>query len=283
MQRRFESGPRLSSVVEILQCPHCAGELTMSDRSLRCPAGHSFDIARQGYVNLLPGDARPGTADTADMARARREFLESGWYAAIAGQLADSAAGPGPVVDAGAGIGYYLRAVLDRSPDHVGLALDLSKHSTRIAARAHPRAMAAVADLWRPLPVRTGSVGVLLNIFAPRNGPEFRRILRPDGKLVVVTPTERHLAELAPLGLLSVDRRKDERLRETLGGHFELIQRRACDAALLLPHRAIELVVAMSPSAHHIPAEQLSERVRELPEPFGVTASVTVSTFGPMR
>jgi 23S rRNA (guanine745-N1)-methyltransferase len=269
--------------IGILRCPHCAADLAVSERSVRCGAGHTFDIARQGYINLLPGDARPGTADTTDMARARREFLESGWYAPIAGQLADRAAGPGPVVDAGGGTGYYLSAVLDSAPGEVGLALDISKHAARIAARAHPRAMAAVVDLWRPLPVRTGSVGVLLNVFAPRNGPEFRRILRPDGRLVVVTPTERHLAELAPLGLLSVDRRKDERLRDTLGGDFELVDTIARTMVLRLPHRAIEQVVAMSPSAHHIPAELLRKRVRELPEPYEVTAAVTVSTFRPTR
>jgi 23S rRNA (guanine745-N1)-methyltransferase len=281
MQRRFEPGPRLGAV-EILQCPHCAGGLAISDRSLRCPTGHSFDIARQGYVNLLPGDARPGTADTADMATARREFLESGWYGPIAERLADSAAGAGPVVDAGGGTGYYLNAVLDRSPQNIGLALDVSKHAARIAARAHPRAMAAVVDLWRPLPVRTGSVGILLNVFAPRNGPEFRRILRPDGKLVVVTPTERHLAELAPLGMLSVDQRKDERLRDTLGGDFRLAETASCTATLSLSHQAIEQAAAMSPSAHHIPVELLPERVRELAEPFDVTMAVTVRTFRPI-
>lgn len=274
-------GPSLEAI-RILRCPHCAGELAASERSVRCPAGHSFDVARQGYLNLLPGDARPGTADTAGMARARQDFLESGWYAPIAEQLADSAAGAGPVVDAGGGTGYYLGAVLDRSPDGVGLSLDVSKHAARIAARAHPRAMAAVVDLWRPLPVRTGSVGLLLNVFAPRNGPEFRRILRADGKLVVVTPTGSHLAELAPLGLLSVDRRKEERLFETLGGHFELADSTIRTIVLRLPHQAIELAVAMSPSARHIPAETLRERVRELPEPFEVTASVTVSTFRPL-
>lgn len=280
MQRRIESGPRLAAL-EILRCPHCAGELSIAARSVRCPAGHSFDIARQGYINLLPGDARPGTADPAGMARARREFLESGWYEPIAARLADAAAGAGPVVDAGGGTGYYLSAVLDRSP-RVGLALDLSKHAARIAARAHPRATAAVVDLWRPLPVHTGSVGVLLNVFAPRNGPEFRRILRPDGKLVVITPTDRHLAELAPLGLLSVDRRKAQRLAETVGGQFAETSAIRCTVPLRLPHRAIELAVSMSPSAHHLAPELVRERVAELPEPFPVTASVTVHVFRPV-
>src|SRR5690606_6340959 len=81
------------------------------------------------------------------------------------------------IVDAGAGTGHLLARVLDRAGPHaVGLALDISKHAIKRAARAHPRIGAVVADVWRPIPIRDGRAALVMNAFAPRNGPEFARI-----------------------------------------------------------------------------------------------------------
>jgi len=110
----------LRDVSDLLACPVCGRGFILRPPALRCASGHSFDIARQGYVNLLPGGARPGTADTAEMVAARQAFLTAGHYAPLAGAIADLAAatvaaGPRPcVLDAGSGPGYYLAAVLDR-------------------------------------------------------------------------------------------------------------------------------------------------------------------------
>ena len=110
----------LRDVSDLLACPVCGRGFTLRPLALRCASGHSFDIARQGYVNLLPGGARPGTADTMEMVAARQAFLAAGHYAPLAGAIADLAAatvpaGPRPcVLDAGSGPGYYLAAVLDR-------------------------------------------------------------------------------------------------------------------------------------------------------------------------
>ncbi len=91
-----------------------------------------------------------------------------------------------------------------------------------MAARAHRRIGAVGCDAWRPLPVADAAAGLVLNVFAPRDGAELRRILRPDGALLLVTPAADHLAELiGPLGLLSVDERKPERLADKLGPYFE--------------------------------------------------------------
>src|SRR5260370_8715345 len=103
----------LDDVVGNLQCPHCGNGLTRTGGSLRCPAGHNFDIARQGYVSLLQPGVAGGAGDTAAMVRARREFLVTGHFAPIAAALADAAAasaallGSGCLADVGAGTGYY--------------------------------------------------------------------------------------------------------------------------------------------------------------------------------
>ncbi len=274
----------LADVVEYLVCPVCGADLAMADRGLSCPVGHTFDIARQGYANLLPGNARPGTADTPEMVRARDAFLSAGHFAAPAERLARSVArtleGEAFVLDAGAGTGYYLGQVLDRSPDATGLALDISKHAARRAAKAHPRAGAVVADLWRPLPLRDGAARIVMNVFAPRNAAEFHRVLHVDGLLFSVTPSPRHLGPLVePLGLISVDERKTERTDAALAGYFKLDTRQSIETEAVLTHDEIATLVAMGPSAHHVPAERLRERLDRLPEPLPVPLSVVLSVF----
>ena len=217
----------LDQAVAYLCCPHCRGNLLLDGRSLRCRAGHSFDVARQGYASLLGGDARTGTADTAAMVAAREAFLGRGHYARIRAAVADACAAVGPdprgcVLDVGAGTGYHLAEALERLPEMKGVALDVSRHALRRAARAHPRMAAVGGDAWRMLPLRDGVVSVALNVFAPRDGDELARVLAPGGALVLVTPTGRHLAEaIAALDLLTVDDRKRERLEGKLGGRFD--------------------------------------------------------------
>ena len=278
----------LADVVRYLRCPHCAADLTLADASLRCANGHSFDLARQGYVNLLPGGAHTGTADTQSMVEARERFLQGGHYDFIAQAVADAAlrslgAVPGCLLDIGAGTGFYLSRVLRAAPGRAGLALDLSKHALRRAARRSERLGAVVCDVWRPLPVRTAAAALALSVFAPRNPEETRRVLRPDGSLLVVTPAQRHLRELVwALSLLSVEEGKEERLRASLEGHFEAGERTRHETHLVLDHADVEALVMMGPSARHV-AQDLDARIRHLPEPVGVTASVTLAVYHPRQ
>ncbi|RAY16045.1 23S rRNA methyltransferase [Actinomadura craniellae] len=272
----------LNDIVDLLRCPVCQAGLSAAPGMLRCPAGHAFDVARQGYVNLLPGHVRPGTADTADMVRARAEFLGAGRFGALTDLLADRVGG-GCVVDAGAGTGHHLAAVLGKAADVTGVALDVSKHAMRRAARAHPRIGAVVADLWRPLPLRDAAADAVLNVFAPRNAAEFHRVLRPGGTLYVVTPTARHLGPLVEaLGLLTVDPRKADRVGEALAGRFRREDGEIREDELVLPHPEVLTLVGMGPSAHHIPGAELRERVARLPDPVTVPVSFELVVYRAM-
>lgn len=277
----------LSHAIGCLVCPVCGADLTVGDGYVRCTANHSFDIARQGYVNLLPGGAqRPGTADTAEMVQARAAFLADGHFDPLAALLADRVAaltgGSGWILDAGAGTGHYLAAVLDRCPQAAGLAIDISKFAARRAARAHQRIAAVVADLWAPLPVRSGVAHAIINVFAPRHGPEFHRVLRAGGALVVVTPTARHLHEVVrPLRLLSVDEDKARQVDAALGDRFSVADRQQLDVGLELSHPAVETLVRMGPSAWHHGPVDVRRRLTDLPDPLAVTASFTISTYRP--
>lgn len=283
----------LADVLQYLCCPHCTTALVAEAGSLRCESGHVFDLARQGYVSLLAGKA-PVTGDSAAMVAARAEFLSAGHYAPImAATVAASAgsgavacsvgvpggAGDGCVLDLGAGTGHYLAAVLDASPGRVGIALEVAKPALRRAARAHLRLGAVGADTWQRLPVRTGTIAVVLNVFAPRNAAETARVLADDGRLVVVSPTPAHLGELvAALDLLTVGEDKAARVSASLPG-FVVSTQDSCEFMMSLTHKEVLALVGMGPSAWHVAEDELRERVSALPAPMTVTASVTVTTY----
>ncbi|MEU4478513.1 putative RNA methyltransferase [Micromonospora sp. NPDC023966] len=281
-------------ILDRLRCPVCAEPLAETTagtaQALRCPRRHSFDVARQGYVNLLAGGA-PHTGDTAEMVAARADFLAAGHYEPVAAALAATArqivsgscrdAYP-LVVDAGAGTGWYLAAVLAALPDAVGLALDVAKPALRRAARAHPRAAAALADTWQRLPLADRSAAVLLNVFAPRNGPEFHRVLHPTGALLVVTPAADHLTELVEaLDLLRVDPAKADRVAGSLSGQFTEESAAEHRVRLELSRTEVATLVGMGPSAWHADPAHLAERIAALPEPVPVTLAVRLGVHRP--
>lgn len=299
-----------AEVVACLACPYCELALSTVDIALRCGNGHSFDLARQGYVTLLPAGARGGGGDDAAMVAARADFLAAGYYSPLTAALitATAAALPGSaapgsapggaggvggavpevgagtgqrlaaVLDVGAGTGQHLAAVLDAAPAAVGIALDSSRYAARRAAKAHPRAGSVVADAWTGLPVRTGSIAVVLDVFSPRNGAETARVLRPGGLLVVVTPGPDHLTGLVDvLGGLQVDAAKDSRLAAALEPHLTPLDRAEHRWPLVLPRADAVRAVAMGPSARHL--RDLAAAVGELPDPVSATASIVVSRY----
>lgn len=275
-------------LLSVLTCPLCPAALEHTGGALRCAGRHTFDIARHGYVSLLTGHRRAPSADSPDMVRCRASFLGAGHYDPLARTLADLATQLAPpdatVLDAGAGTGHYLAAVLDALPRALGLGLDSSVPALRSAARAHARAEAAGWDVWQPWPVRTGCADLVLNVFAPRNGPEFHRVLSPDGALLVVIPTARHLRELrASVGLLAVDPAKEERLHRTLTAHFRHERAEPLEYPMSLTAEEVAALVAMSPAAHHVDAAELRRRVAESEAPVRVTASFVASVYRPRR
>ncbi|MED7928352.1 23S rRNA methyltransferase [Nonomuraea sp. LP-02] len=184
----------------------------------------------------------------------------------VEGRRAEGRSAP-VIVDAGAGTGHYLAAALNAVNDGIGMAFDVSKHAVRRAARVHPRAGAFVADVWRPLPIRDGVADVVIDVFAPRNGPEFGRILRPGGVAVVVTPAAEHLSPLVgELGLLSVDEEKERRVARGMEG-FTLAERRTVAFDMELDAGEIAQVVGMGPSAWHTDPAELDARIAALFSP----------------
>ena len=191
--------------MSLFRCPLCAAPLTREAGAYRCPAGHSFDLAKEGYVHLLPPNqkhsALPG--DDRDMVLARRDFLSKGYYQPLLNTLCSrilALSGEHPaLLDAGCGEGYYTAGICQalrsagKRPRMAGT--DISKFALRTAARREREAEFAVASSYR-LPLAEGRVDILLNCFSPLALEEFRRVLRPGGTFLYVVPGAEHLWEL---------------------------------------------------------------------------------------
>jgi len=186
-------------------CPVCGAGLERGGGRYVCAGGHSFDVARENYVNLLPANRQHSRApgDDKDMAAARTRFLEGGWYGPLRDELcklvAEAVQGrPRPaVLDAGCGEGWYtagLAAALAGTGARL-CGVDLSKPAVKRAARRCPGAEIAVASLYR-LPLADGSVDVVADCFSPLAIDEFRRVLGRGGRFLYVVPGPRHLWEL---------------------------------------------------------------------------------------
>ena len=185
-----------------LLCPICKEELKKADAQYICPRHHSFDIARQGHVNLLVVQQKhsknPG--DTREQVLSRREFLEEGHYAPICNALIDTAKElgiTGPILDVGCGEGYY-SARLAAALNAELTGLDISKEAVRCAAAKYKNARWLCATAAH-IPVPDHSAGCMTSLFALTLPEEFHRVLSPDGPYFQVLAAQDHL-----LGLKSI-------------------------------------------------------------------------------
>ena len=191
--------------MSLFRCPVCGAPLERESHVYRCPAGHSYDIAKEGYTYLLPPNQKHSAApgDDKGMAAARRDFLSKGYYKPLLNTLCNeiiARSGDAPVIlDAGCGEGWYTAGVYQalrsagKTPRMAGT--DISKFILRYAAKREKGVEFAVASSYR-LPMADGSLDILLNCFSPLALEEFRRVLRPGGTFLYVVPAADHLWEL---------------------------------------------------------------------------------------
>ncbi|MFW0176277.1 methyltransferase domain-containing protein [Corynebacterium sp. MSK122] len=277
----------LSHIVDILADPNDGTALSGADDFSRLvsESGHSFDVAKKGYVTLAAGAGLKHKGDDMDMVNARETYLAMGHFApfveAVTGAVQDALdsaslaeSKPASLLEVGAGTGYYLAHTLDSIAEARGVGLDISPHAAKHLAKCHPRVGAVVADVWERLPIRDESVDAISVVFAPRNPAEFQRVLAPGGQVIVLTPGAGHLDELRePLGILGVEEGKVERMYEQAEGFLE----QAADPVdisfpIELDKASVAAQVGMSPSARHISAGELAERMAALPPTLTVTA-----------
>ncbi len=174
-------------------CPICGSKMFDLENSLKCMLGHSFDKAKEGYVNLLLKNARGKRhGDDKLMVSARKAFLDKGYYATLREKISDVLGSDNLVLDSGCGEGYYTSYFAE---SNTLLGIDISKDAIKSAAKRCKKATFAVASIAQ-IPIKNESVDTVINIFAPDSQKEFLRILKPKGRLITVQPLENHLFEL---------------------------------------------------------------------------------------
>lgn len=208
-------------------CPVCGKTLIKTDRSYRCESSHSFDCAKEGYVNLLAGNHKAGekTGDNKDMALSRKSFLEKGYFSPLSDEIIKLIKLHGKekptVCDICCGEGWYSDRVLKEISCDM-LCFDLSKEMVRLAAKRKNGACCFVANLSR-IPLRDSSVNVAFHLFAPFHEKEFRRIIKDDGIIITAVAGENHLFEIKEI-LYDTPYRNDEMPPETK--ELRLIEKR---------------------------------------------------------
>ena len=199
-----------------ITCPVCKDVLVFSQKSAACEKGHSFDIAKEGYLNLLlrTGKVPVVQGDTLEMLKARRGFLEKGYYDDLVTNLRsliekhaqESPKAAYDILDVGCGEGYYLGSLLEKQvvPGARYYGTDISKPAIALAAKKYPKALFFVADTNTFLPFADGSIDILLNIFAPRNAGEFDRVLE-SGDAPSKIVEERGLKQTSDTGAIDAE------------------------------------------------------------------------------
>jgi 23S rRNA (guanine745-N1)-methyltransferase len=250
---------------------------------LACANAHHHDLAREGYVALLAGPIGRAAGDDASMVSARVETEAAGHLAPLTAAIVDAAPARAPTdhllaLDIGAGTGRNLSEVLQRSGRGRGVAIDVSRAACRSIARSHPSLAVVRADVWSQIPLADDSADLVLNAFAPRNGAELARVMRPGGTLVVATAGQGHLRELQGLHSLSVHPDKPAQLRRQLGPQFRELASKPVEWPLSLDAAAAANLLRMGPSARHLHPGALDELARS-GEPVLVSAAVEITTF----
>ena len=238
-------------------CPICQENLTLVVTSLKCCNHHSFDLAKFGYVNLAPQIKQSANYDKENFQN-RQQILEAGFYQAILEVVSDllsNSKNAKTILDIGCGEGFYSRKLQERHPDKTFYAFDISKDSVQIAAKSEPNWAVNwfVGDLAR-LPIKDGSMDILLDIFSPANYGEFRRVLSKDGILIKVIPTKNHLKELRQKvqdQLIKKDYSNQD-IKNHFQEHFTILSSKTASLTKPITAEQLQALLSMTPLLFHV-------------------------------
>lgn len=240
-----------------LICPVCREPLSLTDRSYKCINNHSFDIAREGYVNLLTGSHKDGSliGDNKEMARSRKVFLEKGYFDPLKNFLVsyinENTDKNSVTADICCGEGYYSHCVKSETGREV-CGFDISKEMVKLAGKRKNGNTYFVANLAR-IPLETESIDLAFHLFAPFQEKEFHRILKKNGTIITVVSGENHLFELKEI-LYDTPYKNDEKPPET----EKLLMRdkiKVTEKVLLRSEEDIDALFRMTPYYYHTKPE----------------------------
>ena len=264
-----------------LICPICGQALQRCEREYRCGNRHSFDIARQGYVNLLTVQQKkslhPG--DTREQVLSRRAFLDENHYFPIADALCRTAAelgAKGPILDIGCGEGYYATKLADTlNAELVGL--DISKEAVRVAAAKYKNALWLCATAAH-LPIADCSAGCVTSLFALTMPEEFRRVLKPDGLYFQVLAAQDHLLGLKRIIYPELKLKEKDSVPDLPG--FRLIKSVPIRFTFTIEGDQVRNLLSMTPHVYRISKEGAARLAAT--ESLTDTASAVLNVYRPI-
>ncbi|KAA8733148.1 methyltransferase domain-containing protein [Acinetobacter qingfengensis] len=271
-----------------LMCPVCREQLILQEKTWRCIHQHSYDQAKQGYVNLHVVQHKhsktPG--DTPEAVAARRRFLSAGFYQKLQQKIVDVIQ---PLdllsaIDIGCGEGYYTQAIAQQIP-HL-IAVDIAKSAVQIAAKQdRQRQVTWVVGTGAILPVQDQSLQLCSSFFSPLPKAEMLRVLQPQGYLLVATPAPQHLLAMRHALFDEVKPHEPEKFVQQLAPEFQLLEQFLICDQLQLNQQQLQDLIAMTPYAWKAKAELRT--VLEQQAQFSVEAQFCLYLFqkssGPIR
>jgi len=279
-----------------LLCPLCKKPLTCAaeSKSFLCERNHTFDIAKQGYVNLLPVQQKrskqPG--DSKEMVLARKHFLELGYYQPLADALYQQTLKsmshsnqPALVLDAGCGEGYYTKQLHQRlhAQSHKinTYAFDISKPAITEAAKCSAEISWFVSTI-KDVPLAPRSVDVLISVFSPLQTAHFQQLLSPNGTLITLSAGSNHLQQLKELIYTDVSTYDPDKAIKQLQPNFRLEKRQALQYTLSLTKPShINALLSMTP--HFWKASPDTKARLNALEHLELDIDVQLMTFQPLE
>ena len=254
--------------MNLLMCPICREALQLTDQTWRCVNHHSYDVAKQGYVNLhvVQHKHSKNPGDTPESVQARRAFLTAGFYAPLQHAVVEKIRELKieNLLDIGCGEGYYTNAMQAEVQQCIGV--DIAKNAVQVAAKLNKK-VTWVVGTGATLPVLDASIDLCSSLFSPIPKQEILRVLKAGGYLMVVTPGTEHLYAMREALFEEVKPHESHKFVEQLEDTFELVDETVVDAAFTLQQADLKKLIAMTPYAYKAKPErrQALEQNEQLP------------------
>jgi len=260
--------------MSIIICPNCKAILHNYDKILKCQNGHSFDVAKDGYINLLLANQKkklnPG--DNKIMMNAREAFLCSGYYDFLIDFIessikslhvaSDTRTENAYLLDLGCGTGYYTRSLL-RNDNINKIGIDISKSGISRASKNDRNSIYIISSNY-DLPIKDNSVEIVINIFSPISINEVKRVLKPGGYFLKVVPAKDHMKEIASLIYESfIPHQSSIETELSLISDLQIIKVEKLEKEILLSGENLYNLISMTPYLYKFESSEL-EKLKEL-------------------
>lgn len=261
-----------------LICPLCRNLLEKNNNSYLCKNNHTYDISSSGYANLLLANQKksldPG--DNKIMVSARKNFLDKGYFLPLSEYIntiiSDYITSDSVILDGGCGTGYYLNNLLNKYNYLTCIGIDISKYAIMTASKQNQKINYFVSSIF-DLPIKSDSVNVILNIFAPKPEEEFKRVLGNSGIIIEVIPSMHHLYELKKI----IYGDKTYLTKEKPGfADLKKVDTKSLSYTMTVPNSDLPLLVKMTPYFYRTPEELLTKiyNIQEIELTFDFTVNI---------